>query len=175
MALGPFQATGLGSLALSSCHFISSFLRFFPSLSGFILQRINGNFIASPVIALPSLLARLSSDPHLPACLLHRLWTLTIRAISLRHFSIPPSYTFYPLYHPSYHSSIPFWVLLEILLGGLTNCIICDTLSAVLKIYKCKRCGHEWAGRKTADGDKPMMCPKCRSAYWDRDRVRGRR
>lgn len=34
---------------------------------------------------------------------------------------------------------------------------------------KCKRCGHEWIPRV---GDV-RVCPKCKSAYWDRDRDGG--
>jgi len=38
-----------------------------------------------------------------------------------------------------------------------------------VKIYKieCKRCGHRWIPRKT----DIRMCPKCKSPYWDRDRI----
>lgn len=34
---------------------------------------------------------------------------------------------------------------------------------------KCGRCEHEWL-RRTG---RPKQCPKCRSPYWDRPRVRG--
>jgi hypothetical protein len=27
------------------------------------------------------------------------------------------------------------------------------------------RCGHEWLPRS---GEKPRVCPKCKSPYWDR-------
>ena len=33
---------------------------------------------------------------------------------------------------------------------------------------KCKRCNHEWLGRVV----NPIQCPKCKSLYWDKDRVR---
>ncbi len=46
---------------------------------------------------------------------------------------------------------------------------MCATLYVMVTIYKCKRCKHEWAGRKPT---KPITCPKCRSAYWDKSRVR---
>jgi predicted Zn-ribbon and HTH transcriptional regulator len=39
----------------------------------------------------------------------------------------------------------------------------------MIKVYNCKRCGHEWAARKP---DKPTICPKCKSAYWDKSRKR---
>lgn len=28
------------------------------------------------------------------------------------------------------------------------------------------RCGHEWLPREK--GDRPRVCPKCKSPYWDR-------
>jgi predicted Zn-ribbon and HTH transcriptional regulator len=31
--------------------------------------------------------------------------------------------------------------------------------------YRCKRCEHEWLPRLAAP---PLICPKCKSAYWDR-------
>lgn len=31
---------------------------------------------------------------------------------------------------------------------------------------KCHRCGHEW--RPLNLNDKPKVCPKCKSPYWDR-------
>jgi hypothetical protein len=31
----------------------------------------------------------------------------------------------------------------------------------------CLRCGHRWIRRQDA---KPVQCPRCRSAYWDRVR-----
>jgi DNA-directed RNA polymerase subunit RPC12/RpoP len=34
--------------------------------------------------------------------------------------------------------------------------------------YRCERCGHEWVPR---DFDsEPRVCPKCKSAYWNRPR-----
>lgn len=35
--------------------------------------------------------------------------------------------------------------------------------------YKCKRCSHEWHPRKT---ELPILCPKCKSPYWDREKVK---
>ena len=37
-----------------------------------------------------------------------------------------------------------------------------------LKILFCKRCGWEWAPRK----EKVIICPKCKSAYWDIEKIR---
>jgi ribosomal protein L37AE/L43A len=31
--------------------------------------------------------------------------------------------------------------------------------------YLCERCTHKWVGR---NGSKPIVCPKCKSPYWDR-------
>jgi len=33
---------------------------------------------------------------------------------------------------------------------------------------KCKRCGHEWYKRTPR---KPVMCPACKSRYWDTERI----
>ena len=37
-----------------------------------------------------------------------------------------------------------------------------------MKKYKCKRCNHEWYPRKPS---KPITCPNCKSAYWDKTRL----
>ena len=36
-----------------------------------------------------------------------------------------------------------------------------------LKIFTCVRCGHEWASLQ----DRPIICPHCKSAYYDKARV----
>lgn len=33
-----------------------------------------------------------------------------------------------------------------------------------IPLLKCLRCGHEWLPRQNK---RPMICPKCKSAYWD--------
>ena len=33
--------------------------------------------------------------------------------------------------------------------------------------YRC-RCGHEWAPKNLIEGERPRVCPKCKSANWDR-------
>ncbi len=33
--------------------------------------------------------------------------------------------------------------------------------------YTCERCFHKWIPRTT---EKPRVCPKCKSPYWDRKR-----
>jgi len=34
-----------------------------------------------------------------------------------------------------------------------------------LEGYMCCRCGHKWIPRDMKD--KPKVCPKCKSPYWD--------
>ena len=34
--------------------------------------------------------------------------------------------------------------------------------------YRCQRCRHEWVPKNKTE--KPRVCPKCKSAYWDRPR-----
>jgi DNA-directed RNA polymerase subunit RPC12/RpoP len=34
-------------------------------------------------------------------------------------------------------------------------------------MYKCERCKHEWIPRNE---EKPTICPKCKSPYWDKPR-----
>lgn len=36
-----------------------------------------------------------------------------------------------------------------------------------LPVWTCKRCNHEWIGKSQ---DKPTICPKCKTPYWDRPR-----
>jgi len=33
--------------------------------------------------------------------------------------------------------------------------------------YECARCNHKWFAKKKR---KPIICPKCKSAYWDEER-----
>jgi hypothetical protein len=33
--------------------------------------------------------------------------------------------------------------------------------------FRCERCAHEWLARGRK-GKQPRICPKCKSAYWDR-------
>ena len=40
----------------------------------------------------------------------------------------------------------------------------------LIKGYKCNRCGNEWAPK---NWDKiPGTCPKCKSPYWNKKRIR---
>jgi len=43
---------------------------------------------------------------------------------------------------------------------------------AIVKLsgFKCERCGHEWLPRNHED--RPRVCPKCKSPYWDKPRKR---
>jgi len=41
-----------------------------------------------------------------------------------------------------------------------------------LPTLRCKRCGHKWHPRKE---EKPLICPKCKSPYWDRERKKERK
>ena len=36
--------------------------------------------------------------------------------------------------------------------------------------FRCERCAHEWVARRR-EGKQPRICPKCKSAYWDRHKV----
>lgn len=38
-----------------------------------------------------------------------------------------------------------------------------------IKAYKCERCGHVWAPRTER---RPTICPKCKSPYWDKPRIK---
>lgn len=40
-----------------------------------------------------------------------------------------------------------------------------------LKGYKCERCGQVWVPR---EHERPRVCPKCKSAYWDAPRKLGK-
>ena len=34
--------------------------------------------------------------------------------------------------------------------------------------YRCERCGHEWKPMKP--GHTPEVCPRCKSAWWEKPR-----
>lgn len=36
------------------------------------------------------------------------------------------------------------------------------------KGFKCERCSHEWIPHNI--NNKPTVCPKCKSPYWDKPR-----
>ena len=40
-----------------------------------------------------------------------------------------------------------------------------------VKGYRCFRCGHEWTPRPLRGAPRPRICPKCKSASWDRPRA----
>ncbi len=35
--------------------------------------------------------------------------------------------------------------------------------------FKCERCGHVWLPKTER---RPTICPKCKSPYWDKPRIR---
>ena len=37
--------------------------------------------------------------------------------------------------------------------------------------YSCDRCEHQWLPREE---DKPIICPKCKSPYWNIPRKNGK-
>jgi DNA-directed RNA polymerase subunit RPC12/RpoP len=37
--------------------------------------------------------------------------------------------------------------------------------------YSCFRCNHKWVPRE--DNEKPLVCPRCKSPYWDKERKNG--
>jgi DNA-directed RNA polymerase subunit RPC12/RpoP len=37
----------------------------------------------------------------------------------------------------------------------------------MIYIHKCLRCNHEWASKK----EKPIRCAKCKTPYWDKERL----
>ena len=48
-----------------------------------------------------------------------------------------------------------------------------ELITIMIPGYKCLRCGWEWKPRKRKYPGKPRLCPnpKCRSAYWDVERI----
>ena len=38
--------------------------------------------------------------------------------------------------------------------------------------YLCLRCDHKWVPRENSE--KPTVCPKCKSPYWDTPRKNGK-
>lgn len=49
-------------------------------------------------------------------------------------------------------------------------------IKKIVNAFKCLRCEHEWIPRVELSQltgklkDKPRICPKCKSAYWDLER-----
>lgn len=40
--------------------------------------------------------------------------------------------------------------------------------------YKCERCNHSWAPRANSKKNPnkiPIVCPKCKSPYWNRPKL----
>jgi hypothetical protein len=36
--------------------------------------------------------------------------------------------------------------------------------------FRCERCAHEWIPRGIRTKTNPLICPKCKSPYWNRAR-----
>jgi predicted Zn-ribbon and HTH transcriptional regulator len=49
-----------------------------------------------------------------------------------------------------------------------TGCILRGMVKIEVPGYRCHRCSHEWVPRNK--DQKPRVCPKCKSPYWDRPR-----
>lgn len=42
-------------------------------------------------------------------------------------------------------------------------------MKKTITVYRCERCEHEWEPRDVEN--VPTICPKCKSAYWQRPRT----
>ena len=38
--------------------------------------------------------------------------------------------------------------------------------------YLCERCGHRWLPNSLHTTEEPKVCPKCKSYYWNKPRMR---
>jgi hypothetical protein len=39
----------------------------------------------------------------------------------------------------------------------------------MVQLLGCRcRCGHEWLPRDHETGERPLVCPKCKSPRWDK-------
>ncbi len=45
--------------------------------------------------------------------------------------------------------------------------IFMPEIEICVKGYKCNNCGNEWLPRSPKE--KPLICPKCKSARWDKE------
>lgn len=52
---------------------------------------------------------------------------------------------------------------------GVRSCV--PKASLQVNAWKCGRCGHEWIPQIVRE---PKRCPKCKSPYWNRPRMRPR-
>lgn len=41
-----------------------------------------------------------------------------------------------------------------------------------VKAFQCERCGHIWPPRY--QDRRPVICPKCKSPYWDKPKQGGK-
>ena len=42
-----------------------------------------------------------------------------------------------------------------------------------VKGYKCNNCGYSWQPRSNLE--KPLICPHCKSARWDKERKKNKK
>ena len=48
----------------------------------------------------------------------------------------------------------------------------CGLGKVKLEGYRCERCGHIWCPRSPEKEEEPETCPKCRSPYWNKPKVK---
>lgn len=46
----------------------------------------------------------------------------------------------------------------------------CTACGMPVFVRRCTRCGHQWRARRITYISK--VCPKCKSPYWNRERIR---
>ena len=39
-----------------------------------------------------------------------------------------------------------------------------------IKGYQCERCNHVWSPRSNKDDEIPVICPRCKTPYWNKPR-----
>lgn len=37
--------------------------------------------------------------------------------------------------------------------------------------YRCERCGHVWIPRVYSEDKDPVICPRCKSPYWNKPKA----
>ena len=49
----------------------------------------------------------------------------------------------------------------------------CPQCGMSIDRFKCSRCGREWTSPRWREGRKlPETCPRCKTPYWNRERMR---
>jgi len=49
--------------------------------------------------------------------------------------------------------------------------IIIHRMKTTVEANKCNKCGKIWVKRKDNPNEEPVVCPKCKSAYWNKPRL----